>query len=154
MGSQALSKAFGSLIAANPERIREAIEFRLVVEPEVAALAAARRTDDDLARMAKLVALQEAGGEEGSSGLDARFHMALARATKNEVIWEMAAMLQDLLSETRSAHLRSKERYEASLHGHRRIMMALEDADPEACRQAMRDHLRAVGELAEDAPKP
>lgn len=154
MGSRSLSDAFGKLIAANPERIREAIEFRLVVEPEVAALAAARRTEDDLARIRKLIVLQEASGEEGFSGLDARFHMALARATKNEVIWEMAAMLQDLLSESRAAHLLGRERSLASLRGHRRILEALENADPEACREAMRDHLLNVGTLAEETPAP
>jgi GntR family transcriptional repressor for pyruvate dehydrogenase complex len=152
MADRSLSDAFGKLIASNPERIREAIEFRLVVEPEVAALAAARRTEEDLARMRKLVVLQEASGEEGFAGLDARFHMALARATKNEVIWEMAAMLQDLLSESRAAHLLGRERRLASLNAHRRILEALENADPESCRQAMRDHLLCVGELAGEAP--
>jgi DNA-binding FadR family transcriptional regulator len=64
----------------------------------------------------------------------------------------MAAMLQDLLSESRAAHLLGRERYLASLNAHRRILETLENADPESCRQAMRDHLLSVGELAGEAP--
>lgn len=86
MGSQTLSAYFDRMLAAKPERLREVIEFRLVVEPEVAALAAARRSGDDLTRMRRLVKEQEASAGEGFADLDSRFHMALARATKNEVI--------------------------------------------------------------------
>lgn len=146
MGSQTLSAYFDRMLAARPERLREVIEFRLVVEPEVAALAAARRSGDDLARMSRLVTEQEASQGEGFAELDSRFHMALARATKNEVIWEMAAVLHDLLSESRRSPLMSPERFEVSLRGHQRILDALEKADPELCREAMRAHLKDVGE--------
>jgi GntR family transcriptional repressor for pyruvate dehydrogenase complex len=146
MGSQTLSAYFDGMLAAKPERLREVIEFRLVVEPEVAALAAARRSGDDLARMRRLVKEQEASLGKGFSELDSRFHMTLARATKNEVIWEMAAVLHDLLSESRSAPLMNKERFEVSLRGHQRILDAVERADSELCREAMRAHLKDVGE--------
>jgi GntR family transcriptional repressor for pyruvate dehydrogenase complex len=146
MGSQALSAYFDRMLATKPERLREVIEFRLVVEPEVAALAAARRSGDDLLRMKRLVEEQEASRGEGFAELDLRFHMALARATKNEVIWEVAAVLHDLLSESRSVPLMSKERFEISLKGHRRILEAVEKKDPELCREAMRTHLKDVGE--------
>ena len=149
MGSQTLSAYFDRMLAAKPERLREVIEFRLVVEPEVAALAAARRSEEDLSRMRRLAAQQEASQGEGFAELDSRFHMALARATKNEVIWEMAAVLHDLLSESRSVPLMSKERFAASLRGHRRILDALEKSDPRLCREAMRAHLKEVGEHME-----
>jgi len=152
MGSQTLSAYFDRMLSAKPERLREVIEFRLVVEPEVAALAAARRSEDDLTRMRRLVKEQEAYPGEGFAELDSRFHMALARATKNEVIWEMAAVLHDLLSESRSVPLMSKERYEISLRGHRRILDALEKADTDMCREAMRAHLKDVGEQVGGEP--
>lgn len=150
MESKTLTTYFDRLLAvtAKPERIREVIEFRLVVEPEVAALAAARRSGEDLERLERLIARQEAADESDFAELDARFHMALARATKNEVIWEMAAVLLDLQAESRVAPLLGRQRFAGSLRGHRRILEALKKADPDLCRQAMREHLKDVGEYA------
>lgn len=145
---QTLKRYFGALIAANPVRIREVIELRLAVEPEIAALAATRRTDADLKRMARLLEEQEAAEGQAFADKDSRFHMAIAKAAANEVIWEMAAVLSDLLSESRAAPLLGPERRERSLAGHRRVFDALAAGDPQAARQAMREHLAGVGEHA------
>ena len=146
-----LNEYFERMLLAKPERIREVVEFRMVVEPGVAALAASRRSEGDLARLRKLVERQQAASADDYAELDAKFHMALARATGNEVVWEMAAVLHDLAGESRAALLISRERLEASLRDHVRILKAIEDADPEACREAMRDHLENVGKKAGDA---
>jgi GntR family transcriptional repressor for pyruvate dehydrogenase complex len=146
-----LSAFFERMLLAKPERIREVVEFRMVVEPGVAALAAFRRSEEDLARIRRLVERQKTTSPEDYAELDAKFHMALARATGNEVVWEMAAVLRDLAGESRAAPLISRDRLEASLRDHERVLKALEDADPEACRQAMRDHLENVGQKAGEA---
>lgn len=146
-----LSAFFERMLLAKPERIREVVEFRMVVEPGVAALAASRRSEEDVARIRRLVERQKTVSSEDYAELDAKFHMALARATGNEVVWEMAAVLRDLAGESRAAPLISRDRLEVSLRDHVRILKALEDADPEACRQAMRDHLENVGQKAGEA---
>lgn len=146
-----LSAFFERMLLAKPERIREVVEFRMIVEPGVAALAASRRSEGDVARLRKLVESQLSAAPEDYAELDAKFHMALARATGNEVVWEMAAVLHDLAGESRAAPLISRERLEASLRDHVRILKAIEDADPEACREAMRDHLESVGRKAGNA---
>ncbi|MFP5221492.1 MAG: FadR/GntR family transcriptional regulator [Acidobacteriota bacterium] len=146
-----LTSYFERMLLANPERIREVVEFRMVVEPGVAALAAARRTGEDMARLRRLFERQQAAAPGEFAELDAKFHMALARATGNEVVWEMAAVLHDLSGESRAAPLLSGGRLEASLQDHARILKALEDGNPDACRLAMREHLENVGRKAGEA---
>jgi len=148
-----LGAFFERMLLVKPERVREVVEFRMVVEPGVAALAASRRSGEDVARIRKLVERQQTASPEDYAELDAKFHMALARATGNEVVWEMAAVLSDLAGESRAAPLISRDRLEASVRDHVRILKAIENADPEACREAMRDHLENVGRKAGDAAR-
>ncbi|KAF0232645.1 MAG: GntR family transcriptional regulator transcriptional repressor for pyruvate dehydrogenase [Desulfovibrionaceae bacterium] len=146
-----LTGYFERMLLAKPERVREVVEFRIVVEPGVAALAASRRSEGDVARLRNLVERQQTASPEDYAELDAKFHMALARATQNEVVWEMAAVLHDLTGESRVASLITKDRLEASLRDHLRILKAIEEGNPEACREAMREHLENVGRKAGDA---
>jgi len=145
------ARFFARMIAARPERVREVMEFRLIMEPEVAALAAERRTGEELERMRRMVEAQQSSSDADFPGLDARFHTALARATHNEVIWETTAMLDDLLSESRVAVLITPARRASSQRDHGRILEALRQGDPEAARAAMRAHLLHTGEEAGQA---
>jgi len=135
-----------------PERVREIMELRLILEPEVAALAAERRSDEDLERIRRILEKQGRADPADFPGLDTRFHMALAKASGNEVLWEVAAMLHDLLAESRSEPLQSAERIARSLAGHARILEGLEAGDAGRCSRAMREHLLDVGGSAVKSP--
>ena len=128
----------------HPGRLREVMELRLILEPEVAALAALRRSGEDLERIRRILEKQRHASPEDYPGLDTRFHMALAKASGNEVLWEVAAMLHDLLAESRDEHLMSPQRIAASLQAHALIVAGLEAGDPGLSAQAMREHLRGV----------
>lgn len=127
-----------------PGRLREIMELRHILEPEVAALAALRRSPEDLERIRRILEKQRHAAPQDFPGLDTRFHMALAKASGNEVLWEVAAMLHDLLAESRDEHLMSQQRIAASLEAHALIVQGLEAGDPEVSAQAMRQHLRGV----------
>ncbi|WP_243438874.1 FadR/GntR family transcriptional regulator [Fundidesulfovibrio soli] len=127
-----------------PGRVREVMELRLILEPEVAALAALRRSPEDLERIRRILEKQRRAGPAEFPALDTRFHMALAKATGNEVLWEVAAMLHDLLAESRDEALMSPQRIAASLEAHARIVQGLEAVDPESSARAMREHLQGV----------
>ena len=66
----------------------ELLEARLVFEGEAAALAALQITDEEIARLEKLVlAIQEQNEEQiAEQNADMAFHMAIARATRNAAV--------------------------------------------------------------------
>ncbi len=135
-------------VRAQRRRLADIFAFRRAVEPEVAALAAAHASADDLERLEAVLAEQKARLADGldESELDAEFHRLLARACRNGVFLSVLTGVQDVLAETRAETLRDPSRRKASLEYHRRILKALRGRDPEAARQAMAAHLAAVEE--------
>jgi GntR family transcriptional regulator, transcriptional repressor for pyruvate dehydrogenase complex len=141
-----LMNSFARALANKRSRVREIFEFRRILEPQIAFLAASAITRNEIDRLKVLTFDQErriVSGEEDSD-LDAAFHLSLARAARNTVIVEVLKILNDVLSETRSDGLQTKERRIASLRTHILIVDALEKRNPEAAKQAMIMHLLEV----------
>lgn len=132
--------------AATTERLRQIMALRRLLEPEIAFLAASHATDQDVRRIRTIYDRQAQSALQGEDAAedDAHFHLALARASKNEVFREVVAVLYDMLAETRAEGLRSPERDRLSLAGHEAVVAALEKRDPQACRQAMDSHLKSL----------
>lgn len=126
----------------------DVIEFRGLIEPALAALAATRITDDQLAELRELLATQEHKVAAGETYVeeDTRFHEVIGDAAKNELLTTMLAVIWDVLRASREQWLQTNQRAHASLDAHRRILDALSRRDADAARIASADHIRAVGE--------
>lgn len=123
-------------------------EVRMALEGEAAALAAARRSDDDLAEMQaaldeleRVIVARELGVEA-----DIRFHSAIARATANP-LFESAMQALSVhtfhgMRVARNLSLRaSVERMRLVQAEHARVFEAIREQDPSAARDAMRAHI-------------
>ncbi|HMK36026.1 MAG TPA: FadR/GntR family transcriptional regulator [Desulfomonilaceae bacterium] len=127
-------------------RVREIFEFRRILEPQIAWLAAHNISRREVDGLKVLIFDQQKklfSGEEDSD-LDEAFHLLLAKATKNAVIVEVMRNLTTILNETRSHRFSTEERKASSLRTHILIVDALEKRDPEAARRAMEEHLQEV----------
>lgn len=132
-------------------RLGDLLDARLLVEPAVAALAAANATPlqirglQDLAQeMADLANVTPpVRAATYSYDNNARFHTLLAQASQNpvmEVIIEMLVGIVWRQQNTVDAQ-QSPERHLQTAEQHMRIVRAVEARDPEAARAAMGDHL-------------
>ena len=128
----------------------ELTEARLLVESEVAALAAALITDEEIAELESLVVEIEEenrtpGGREDA---DEAFHLAIARATRNSALVESIERLWELRKSSREASLLHEKARHANIKPvvdeHSAILRALKARDPKAAREAMRAHLLQV----------
>ncbi len=125
----------------------EFIEARLIVEVEVARLAARRRTDEDLARLSAALVEQEARlkGEIGPLvDVAASFNVLLAEAAHNEVL---AAMIQSFVSlmVERGPRVYSIEGFgEWDLQEHRGLFGAVRNRDAELAARLMREHIEEL----------
>jgi GntR family transcriptional repressor for pyruvate dehydrogenase complex len=128
------------------QRIAEIFEFRRLLEPQIAFLAAENMSRNEVDQLKILVVDQErrimAGKDD--TDLDAAFHLLLARATGNRVIHEVVKTLSHILGETRSEARQSEERRRASVRTHILIIDALERGDGEAAREGMHRHLAEI----------
>lgn len=114
-------------------------ELRRIVEPQAAALAAARRTDADLEAMARAL---EGMGEhslavEAGRIADQNFHSALLRASGNAFIVSLTSGVAAAVSWTTIFKQRDKPLARDPLPDHVRVYEAVKAQDPKAAEQAM-----------------
>ncbi len=147
------SRGFGGMLHKLVERrarLPEVLEARELLEVRLAELAAARRTESDLATMR--AALEQMESEVDAAGLglggDSAFHHAVHRAGNNKVLEHVIDGLAEAIHETRVESLSEPGRPRSSLLAHRRILEAIEVADPLRAADAMRAHLRQVSDVA------
>ena len=114
-------------------------EVRLTVEPAVARMAALRRTDRDLADLEDALAAMRAaaGGATGDHvEADLAFHHALLRAAHNELMTQMATVIE--------AGLRLRDQFvhatltSESTDKHAEVLLAVRRQRPKAAETAMR----------------
>jgi GntR family transcriptional repressor for pyruvate dehydrogenase complex len=139
---------------------REVVEARRVVEVELAGLAATRATEPELEAIAEKLALMQAwlGDASAFARHDVEFHLAIARAGHNQVLYHVLDALQHSLRlwfveayRQIEADLRDEQRSQL-ITWHRSIYEAILSRDPERARRAMADHVDdAVGWLREAA---
>jgi DNA-binding FadR family transcriptional regulator len=125
------------------------LELRIGVETEAAALAAQRRTDEDLVAMRTALDTVVQAVEDGRDaiGADFQFHLEIARATRNHHFAElMTALGSRIIPRARleqsealdPERLRYLRRVNAE---HESIFDAIAGQDPDGARAAMRTHL-------------
>src|SRR5262252_3890082 len=123
-------------------------ELRAILEPEIAALAAGRIQEPELATMREAVSIMDASGQDPEAYIEADldFHLALAEAAANPLILSLLDSIVGLLREQRLRIFRVPGGPERGQIHHKRILEAVEKHDPEMARQTMRAHLTQVRE--------
>ena len=132
------------------DRIPDIIEARVALEVNLAGLAAARRTDAEMAAIDTAIATMEAEVEAGDRGVlgDEMFHEAITAAAHSSLLAKLMHEISGLIRETRIESLSQQNRPRASLEGHRRIADAVRKQDADAASRAMADHIRLVSDVA------
>jgi DNA-binding GntR family transcriptional regulator len=126
----------------DPEQILEIYEARIALEARSAQLAAQRRTEIDLARMAHLLEERRDETDPAQFGpLNNKWHDALRLSAHNATISDLLARLDSLLLlfRPRSFAPRPDDR---SAEEHALILEAISQGDQEAASAVMADHLR------------
>jgi GntR family transcriptional repressor for pyruvate dehydrogenase complex len=124
------------------------VEVREILEIEIAALAAARATEKEIAAMREAVKIMDESLDDADAFIaaDNRFHEALAQATQNTLIFILVNSIVNLLSEQRKQIFDVEGGPQRGQIHHRRILESVARRDPQAARDAMRSHLRQVRE--------
>ena len=155
--SQAVKHSLGLMLSVGQEDgSQKLVEVRGILEPEIAALAAARATEEEIAAMRKAVEIMDNNLTNANAYIaaDNDFHRALAKGTQNVLILRLVDSIVDLLSEQRKQIFAVDGGPERGQFHHKRLLDAVIRHDPETARQAMQAHLRQVREDASTHPRP
>ena len=132
---------------AGLDDVRQRLEARLALEPEIARLAATRCTEADLDRMRASIAAEASATTSDEVHDSSRaFHFAVARGTHNrafpkllEALW-IADVGRRLLAQRR----RSEKWQDEDVDEHRAILAAFEAGDGGRAAELMREHVESA----------
>ena len=131
-----------------PEGSNHLAEVRAILEPEIAALAAVRIQEPELATMREAVSVMDRAGQDPEAYIEADLdvHLALAEGAANPLILSLLDSIVGLLREQRLRIFRVPGGPERGQVHHKRILEAVERHDAQKAREAMRAHLSQVSE--------
>jgi len=147
IGSEALARLLPLMLASGGQRTFDQIfEARLGVESQSAALAARRRTPEQVERLETLVSRFRAeihSAEAHSLKIDLEFHMEIARASANPLFPMLLESLAGFVAfAQRESCAHHPERRLRAVMSHEAIFEAIRDGDSERARVEMESHLR------------
>lgn len=136
-------------LASHSDEVGELHRVRGALD-ELACASAAERQDE--AALAKLVAADEELRTATDQGapletliqLDIAFHLAIAEASGNRLLYDLLFDLQTKYAESRHFVFSTSERPKNSSSEHKRIVDAIVAGDPDAARRAMTAHIESI----------
>jgi DNA-binding FadR family transcriptional regulator len=134
--------------SGEPDGWAHVVEMREILEPEIAALAAVRASDQDLATMREAVEVMDAANRDSDAYIEADldFHLALGEAAANPIVLSLIDSIVGLLREQRLRIFQVGGGPERGQYHHRRILEAIQRHDAPGARAAMQAHLSQVRE--------
>jgi GntR family transcriptional regulator, transcriptional repressor for pyruvate dehydrogenase complex len=145
--SQAARQSFDLMIKiGQQDNSTHLAELRLILEPGIAALGAARVQEPELVAMREAVAVMDRAQRDPGAYIEADldFHLALAEAAANPLILSLIDSIVGLLRDQRIKIFNVEGGPQRGQVHHKRILEAVERHDPEMARGAMRAHLEQV----------
>jgi GntR family transcriptional repressor for pyruvate dehydrogenase complex len=129
--------------------LSEIFQFRELLEPQIAGLGARNATKKNISVLEDILERQKKvlGSTVESKELDEKFHLALAKATGNSVLFQVVELFGHILLKSRHEDSQSPYRNKLSIEGHKKILDAIKDADSMAANKLMAGHLDAIREL-------
>ncbi|MEV5541512.1 FadR/GntR family transcriptional regulator [Saccharopolyspora shandongensis] len=148
----AIAQHYSLMLGMNAMTFQQLMETRLIIEVEVAALAAARRTEEDLGDLRASLERAERHADDYQVCLeeDMRFHEIVTRAGGNPFFSWFMDPVNTCLRESykdSGAYLASLPQTFAE---HRAILDAIAAGDADAARRSAREHLNRVVSQQDD----
>lgn len=137
----------GSWSDASPAEINE---IRFLLEPAIAEWVVARATRSDVERIRECYTNSlKAKSVEKFEHWDAEFHSSIIKASKNSMLMKIYDAINDARHQIEWYQMKRRSLNEVRRSNydkdHRRIVEALESRNAVALREALADHLQAVG---------
>ncbi len=147
--SKYLEKSLQWGLLLDIKKVQDLIETRLMLESQTAFLAAQRATKENLREIEQTIHGIEASLDQPEKFLDSdlQFHLTIARATQNSILYNLLSMIRSYLQqwiknslEEPSTHT-VEARAQMSLDEHKKILHSLQKGDAQGAQQAMNEHI-------------
>lgn len=148
-------------IIANWTSFEHVFDARILIEQQIAATAARRRTEDDLRQInAALDAYIVAPDHEHSRRADGALHLAIARATQNPILADLSMDFRARISLNLGAEPYTDSVRQIAIGQHRQLVALIEAGDAEAAAALAAEHFalserlfRQLAQAVQPAPQ-
>jgi len=128
---------------------REVMEARLLLEPELARLAAVRARGDNISELDLCMQkMKESGSRSDWTFWDQRFHRAIGRAADSMLLLALLDMIQSTMNRgiwgELADRLHQHESHTGSMNDHDAILNPIKSRNPKQAFESMRSHLLRV----------
>ncbi len=143
IGEKEIQGPLSEFLNSKAHRAYELFEVRKSLDAQIVYLAAKRATPQNIKEIADCLEAMKENMESGDLDMwyrmDSEFHLAMARATQNDVfvhvLYVLLKMDTDRLKDIRNELYKSKEHQELVYNNHRRMYDAVRSGDAEAAKQ-------------------
>ncbi len=120
---------------------KDLLEVRIILEPEIAAMAANRATDKDIASIWKYCHQVEEKYKKGEDHMppDVKFHKAIAKSTRNDIIEKIIPIIDTSVAVF--VNVTYRQLREETITTHRAVAEAIERHDAAGAKHAMMMHM-------------
>jgi GntR family transcriptional regulator, transcriptional repressor for pyruvate dehydrogenase complex len=148
MGLVHIRQGGGTFLDRNIPSIMDILDARKYVEVAAGFLAARNATDEELARLGRIVAVMEEDFRDRDyvayTKKDLEFHLSIARMSKNILLSAFLENIQDLLYYLQERTHMLRGTIEKANRFHPRIAMAIRKRDGEKAQELIAAHIEAV----------
>jgi GntR family transcriptional regulator, transcriptional repressor for pyruvate dehydrogenase complex len=138
-------------LVENWERYEQLLDFRQLIEPLIAGLAATRRDDDDLVAIRRaLDAYRDATDREESRAADEALHLAVAGATHNSYLVSVSSQVRTEVSLGFSAEPYSDAIRQRAVEDHGSLVEAVVAGDAQVASDTSRRHFMLTASALHD----
>jgi len=130
------------------DQLSEVLDFRQLIEQQIARAAAERRDEHDIKAIREAVAAYERAGDRTESRVaDGAVHQSIARAAHNARLTELSAEVRREVSFGFDAEPYSPEVRRRAIHQHPELAEAVITGDPETAARAAAAHFSLTEDL-------
>ena len=134
-----------ALVRDRTKLIQDLADFRLVIEPRAAAMAAQNRTDEQLDSLREAVEFQEFYLEKHDAdrikSMDSRFHETVFKMSGSAIFYDVLLPLHKKILKYRRASVSNTSRAEASVAEHHAIYEAIAASNSTLAEKLIIEHL-------------
>jgi len=149
MGLPALEGLITDMLGLQGNDFKSLVETRVILETNIAQLAALNRTDDDIIEIRNALDAHRIKFENNEDAVeeDLLFHLKIAEASNNSVLNSLMLIITpDIMQYFKKHDVCGEGRAEVAIEQHERLLQCIVDRKPEEAGQLIKEHLKDISE--------
>ncbi|MEO9869155.1 FadR/GntR family transcriptional regulator [Ekhidna sp.] len=149
MGLPALEGLITDMLKLQGNDFKSLVETRVILETNIAQLAAENRSDEDLFEIENALNAHQRRLQEDGYAVeeDLLFHLKIAEASKNSVLNSLMLIITpDIMQYFKKHDVCGSGRAELAVEQHQVILQHISDKNPDKAGESIREHLSDISE--------